>query len=43
MSKDGMVAGFGYLCFTLAVGEVQIVPYDPETSPYGYHVIKRTN
>lgn len=43
MTKDGMVAGFGYLSFALAVGEVQIVPYDAETSPFGFHVVKRTN
>lgn len=43
MSKDGFIPGFGYLAFTLAVGEVQIVPYDPEISPYGYHVVKRVS
>lgn len=43
LNKDGSVPGFGYLCFALAVGEVQIVPYDPKLSPFGYHVIKRTN
>jgi membrane-associated protease RseP (regulator of RpoE activity) len=43
MNRDGMVPGFGYLCFNLAVGEVQIVPYDVELSYFGYHVIKRLN
>ncbi|HYC78938.1 MAG TPA: hypothetical protein VEI02_15030, partial [Planctomycetota bacterium] len=40
--RDGMVPGFGYVAFALAVGETQIVPYDPEVSPFGFHVVRRT-
>ncbi|MAG56701.1 MAG: hypothetical protein CMJ83_10460 [Planctomycetes bacterium] len=39
--RDGMVKGFSDLCFSLAVGECAIAAYDKETSPYGFHVIKR--
>ena len=39
--RDGMVAAFGDVGFKLAVGGVGIADYDPRTSPYGYHVIKR--
>jgi membrane-associated protease RseP (regulator of RpoE activity) len=43
MNKDGAQPGFGYLCYALAVGEVQIVPYNAETSAYGFHVVRRLN
>jgi parvulin-like peptidyl-prolyl isomerase len=39
--RDNMVPAFGNVGFTLAVGEVGIADYDQQTSPYGYHVIKR--
>jgi PPIC-type PPIASE domain len=39
--RDNMVPAFGNVGFTLAVGEIGIADYDPKTSPYGYHVIKR--
>jgi parvulin-like peptidyl-prolyl isomerase len=39
--RANMVPAFGNVGFTLAVGEVGIADYDPQTSPYGYHVIKR--
>jgi hypothetical protein len=39
--RDGMVAAFGDVGFKLAVGEYGIADYDPRTSPFGYHVIKR--
>jgi hypothetical protein len=40
-ARTGMVGAFGDVGFKLAVGEVGIADYDPRTSPYGYHVIKR--
>ena len=39
--RDQMVAAFGDVGFKLAVGQVGIADYDPKTSPFGYHVIKR--
>lgn len=40
-AREGMVPAFGNVGFALKVGEVGIADYDPATSPYGYHVIKR--
>jgi parvulin-like peptidyl-prolyl isomerase len=40
-AREGMVPAFGNVGFTLNVGEIGIADYDPQTSPYGYHVIKR--
>lgn len=40
-SRRNMVAAFGNVGFGLKVGEIGIADYDPETSPFGYHVIKR--
>ena len=42
-SRDGMVPAFGNVGFTLQVGEIGIADYDPATSPYGWHIIKRVN
>ena len=39
--REGMVAAFGNVGFTLKVGEIGIADYDPTTSPFGYHIIKR--
>ena len=39
--RDGMVPAFGNVGFKLAVGEIGVADFDPQTSPYGYHVIKR--
>jgi parvulin-like peptidyl-prolyl cis-trans isomerase-like protein len=39
--REGMVPAFGNVGFKLAVGEIGIADYDPKTSPFGYHVIKR--
>jgi hypothetical protein len=39
--KSGMVPGFSAVAFALEVGDVAMSPYDPELSPYGFHVIKR--
>jgi len=40
-ARDGMVPAFGNVGFKLAVGEIGIADYDPATSPYGWHIIKR--
>ncbi|MEM7455557.1 MAG: peptidylprolyl isomerase [Planctomycetota bacterium] len=39
--RDGMVAAFGDVGFTLEVGEYGMSEYDLAKSPYGYHIIKR--
>jgi len=39
--RDQMVPAFGNVGFALKVGEIGIADYDPTTSPYGYHIIKR--
>jgi len=39
--RDGMAKAFGDVSFRLEVGQVGITDYDPATSPFGYHVIKR--
>jgi peptidyl-prolyl cis-trans isomerase D len=36
-----MVRGFGTVAFTLGVGEVGLCEYDPNASPFGWHVVKR--
>jgi peptidyl-prolyl cis-trans isomerase C/foldase protein PrsA len=40
-SRDGMVPAFGNVGFALNVGEIGMADYDPTTSPYGWHIIKR--
>ena len=40
-SREKMVPAFGNVGFKLTVGEIGVADYDPKTSPYGYHVIKR--
>ena len=40
-ARGSMVPAFGNVGFTLKVGDIGIADYDPRTSPYGYHVIKR--
>ena len=39
--REGMVAAFGNVGFPLPVGGVGLAPYDSQTSPYGWHIIKR--
>ena len=39
--RDRMVAAFGDVGFKLKAGEIGIADFDPKTSPFGYHVIKR--
>lgn len=39
--RKGMVAAFGDVGFKLDVGGVGMSTFDPKTSPYGWHIIKR--
>jgi hypothetical protein len=39
--REGMVAAFGDVGFRLAVGGYGIADFNRQTSPYGFHVIKR--
>lgn len=41
-ARSGMVAAFGNVGWRLKVGEFGVAPFDPKTSPYGWHIIKRT-
>jgi hypothetical protein len=41
IARSGMVKGFSDASFGLSVGNVGIANYDPNTSPYGWHIIKR--
>lgn len=40
-SRSRMVKAFGDVSFSLKVGEIGLAEYDPETSKYGWHIIKR--
>lgn len=40
-SRSRMVKGFGDVSFSLPVGGIGMAEYDPETSKYGWHIIKR--
>lgn len=40
-SRDGMVKGFSDASFRLKVGECALVPFDPQTSPFGWHILQR--
>lgn len=39
--RDGMVPAFGNVGFNISPGNIGIADYDPQSSPYGWHVIKR--
>ena len=39
--RAGMVKAFGDVSFSLQVGEIGMTTFDPETSKYGWHIIKR--
>ncbi len=41
MERRKMVRGFGALAFKLAVGEIGMLEYDVNASPFGWHVMKR--
>ena len=36
-----MVQAFGDTVWRLEVGQIGVAAYDPETSPCGWHIIKR--
>ncbi len=40
--RGGMVAAFGDVGFPLEVGGIGMAAHDPDKSPYGWHIIKRT-
>jgi parvulin-like peptidyl-prolyl isomerase len=40
-SREKMVKAFGDVSFSLKVGEIGMAHYDPATSKYGWHIIKR--
>ncbi len=40
-TRDGMVKGFSDIAFSLSPGNIDVAVYDPKTSPYGWHIIKR--
>lgn len=39
--RSGMVPAFGNVGFVLKEGDIGIADYDPQNSPFGYHIIKR--
>ncbi len=39
--RNQMVAAFGDTGFPLEVGKIGIADFDPRTSPYGWHIVKR--
>jgi peptidyl-prolyl cis-trans isomerase D len=39
--RERMVKSFGDVSFSLKVGEVGMALYDPDSSKYGWHIIKR--
>ncbi len=40
-ARERMVKAFGDVSFGLKVSGVGLAPYDPQTSKYGWHIIKR--
>ena len=40
-ARPSMVPAFGNVGFKLKVQEIGMADYDPRTSPYGWHIIKR--
>lgn len=39
--RDRMVPAFGDVGFPLAVGKIGMAAFDPQKSPYGWHIVKR--
>jgi parvulin-like peptidyl-prolyl isomerase len=39
--RKSIVPAFGNLGFKLKVGRIGMAPYDPQASPFGWHIIKR--
>ena len=40
-ARDTMVPAFGNVGFAISPGNIGIADYDPQTSPFGWHIIKR--
>jgi hypothetical protein len=40
-ARDRMVPAFGNVGFAIGPGNIGIADYDPESSPFGWHIIKR--
>jgi hypothetical protein len=40
-SREGMVKAFGDVSFSLNLNEIGMATYDPASSKYGWHIIKR--
>ena len=40
-ARGSMVAAFGDTGFPLEVGEFGLAPFDPQSSPFGWHIVKR--
>lgn len=39
--RGGMVAAFGDVGFAISAGNIDMAPFDPQKSPFGWHIIKR--
>ncbi len=39
--RGGMVPAFGNVGFAISPGNIGIADYDPQSSPFGWHIIKR--
>ena len=39
--RETMAKAFGDVGFSLEVGQIGVTDYEPATSPFGYHIIKR--
>ena len=40
-ARSGMVPAFGNVGFAISPGNIGIADYDPQASPFGWHIIKR--
>lgn len=40
-ARQSMVPAFGNVGWRLEVGEVGVAPFDPQASPFGWHLVKR--
>ncbi|MCE9635216.1 MAG: peptidyl-prolyl cis-trans isomerase [Planctomycetes bacterium] len=39
--REKMVRGFGRVAFSLEPGQIAVLPYDANDSPFGWHIIRR--
>ncbi|MGE0552335.1 MAG: peptidylprolyl isomerase [Gemmatimonadales bacterium] len=39
--RQGMAPAFGDVGWRLQVGQIGVAPFDPDKSPFGWHIIKR--